>query len=56
VLAAIFLVGYLGLALPVLLVGAALSVWPLVPVLVVFAAAVGSLALIGGLRMVRVVR
>ncbi|GIT80021.1 MFS transporter [Leifsonia sp. LS1] len=53
VLAAIFLVAYIGLALPVLLVGVALIVWPLVPVLIVFVAAVGVLALVGGLRMLR---
>lgn len=53
VLAAIFLIAYIGLALPVLLVGVALIVWPLVPVLVAFVAAVGVLALVGGLRMLR---
>lgn len=53
VLAAIFLVAYVGLALPVLLVGVALIVWPLVPVLVVFVGVVGVLALFGGLRMLR---
>ncbi|MDN4615690.1 MFS transporter [Leifsonia sp. F6_8S_P_1B] len=56
VLATIFLVGYLGLALPVLVVGAALLVWPLVPVLVVFAAAVAALTLVGGMRMLRIER
>ena len=53
VLAAVFLVAYVGLALPVLLVGVALIVWPLVPVLVVFVAVVGVLSLLAGLRMLR---
>ncbi|MFF1573272.1 MFS transporter [Leifsonia sp. NPDC058292] len=51
VLAAIFLIAYIGLALPVLLVGAALIVWPLVPVLVVFVVVMAGLSLIAGLRM-----
>ena len=51
VLAAIFLVAYVGLALPVLLVGVALIVWPLVPVLVVFVAAVAVLSVPAGLRI-----
>jgi MFS family permease len=51
VLAAIFLVAYIGLAVPVLLVGVALIVWPLVPVLVVFVIVVGVLSLLAGLRM-----
>jgi MFS family permease len=51
VLAAIFLVAYIGLAVPVLLVGVALILWPVVPVLVVFVAVVGALSLIAGLRM-----
>ena len=53
---AAFLIGYAGLAVPVLVVGAALIVWPLVPVLVVFAVVVGSLAMLGGLRMLRAAR
>jgi Major Facilitator Superfamily len=43
VLAAIFLAAYIGLALPVLIVGAALIALPLVPVLVTFAAIVAAL-------------
>ncbi|SEA38568.1 Predicted arabinose efflux permease, MFS family [Leifsonia sp. 21MFCrub1.1] len=53
VLAAIFLIAYIGLAVPVLLVGVALIVWPLVPVLVVFVAAVAALSVPAGLRMLR---
>ena len=53
VLAAIFLVAYIGLALPVLLVGVALIAWPLVPVLVGFVAIVGVLSVVAGLRMLR---
>lgn len=53
VLAAIFLVAYVGLAVPVLLVGVALIVWPVVPVLVAFVIVVGLLALTAGLRMLR---
>jgi hypothetical protein len=51
VLAAIFLVAYIGLAVPVLLVGVALILWPVVPVLVVFVAVVAVLSLLAGLRM-----
>ena len=51
VLAAIFLVAYIGLALPVLLVGVALILWPLVPVLVGFVAIVGVLSVVAGVRM-----
>ncbi|WP_431245903.1 MFS transporter [Leifsonia xyli] len=53
VLAAIFLIAYIGLALPVLLVGVALVLWPLVPVLVVFVAAIALLSVPAGLRMLR---
>ncbi|WP_348788134.1 MFS transporter [Leifsonia sp. NPDC080035] len=53
VLAAIFLVAYVGLALPVLLLGVALILWPLVPVLVVFVAVIAVLSLLAGLRMLR---
>lgn len=53
VLAAIFLIAYIGLAVPVLLVGVALIFWPLVPVLVVFVAAVATLSVPAGLRMLR---
>ncbi|MGH1526396.1 hypothetical protein ACRAWC_21165 [Leifsonia sp. L25] len=52
-LAAIFLIAYIGLALPVLLVGVALVLWPLVPVLVVFVAAIALLSVPAGLRMLR---
>ena len=51
VLAAIFLVAYVGLALPVLLVGVALILWPLVPVLVGFVAIIAVLAIVAALRM-----
>lgn len=53
VLAAIFLIAYIGLALPVLLVGVALIVWPLVPVLVVFVAAVAVLSVVAGAGILR---
>ncbi len=53
VLSAIFLVAYIGLALPVLLVGVALILWPLVPVLVVFVTAIAVLSVPAGLRMLR---
>ncbi|MEV8213294.1 MFS transporter [Leifsonia sp. NPDC077715] len=53
VLAAIFLIAYIGLALPVLLVGVALILWPLVPVLVVFVTAIAVLSVPAGLRMLR---
>ena len=53
VLAAIFLIAYVGLALPVLLVGVALIVWPLVPVLVGFVAIVAVLSVLASLRMLR---
>ena len=53
VLAAIFLIAYIGLALPVLLVGVALILWPLVPVLVGFVAIVAVLSVLAGLRMLR---
>lgn len=53
VLAAIFLIAYIGLALPVLLVGVALMLWPLVPVLVGFVVIVAVLSIVAGLRMLR---
>lgn len=53
VLAAIFLAAYVGLALPVLLVGMALILWPLVPVLVVFVVVIATLSVPAGLRMMR---
>lgn len=51
VLAAVFLIAYLGLTIPVLLVGAALVVAPAVPVLVVFSGVMLVLALLAGPRM-----
>jgi hypothetical protein len=51
VLAAIFLIAYVGLALPVLLVGVALVLWPLVAVLVGFVAIVAVLSVLAGLRL-----
>jgi MFS family permease len=56
VLAAIFLVAYIGLALPVLLVGVALIIWPLVPVLVGFVTIIGVLAVVATLRMLPTAR
>ncbi len=53
VLSAVFLVAYIGLAVPVLLVGAALVMWPLVPVLVGFVAVVALLTLAAGIGMLR---
>ncbi len=53
VLAAVFLIAYIGLALPVLIMGVALILWPLVPVLVVFVTVVGLVSLVAGLRMLR---
>jgi hypothetical protein len=45
------LTAYVGLAVPVLLMGVALILWPVVPVLVVFVAVVGLLSLLAGFRM-----
>lgn len=53
VLAAIFLISYVGLAVPSLLIGVALAALPLVPVLVVFAALVLVLVLWATPRMMR---
>lgn len=53
VLAAIFLIAYIGLALPVLLVGVALILFPLVPVLVAFVVAVAALSVPAALKMLR---
>ena len=51
VLAAMFLIAYVGLTVPVLLVGAALAFLPPVPVLVAFSAVIAVLAAIAGPRM-----
>jgi hypothetical protein len=51
VLAAMFLIAYVGLTVPVLLVGAAIAFLPAVPVLVVFSAAIAVLVAIAGPRM-----
>ncbi|GAA2754519.1 MFS transporter [Amnibacterium kyonggiense] len=51
VLAAMFLIAYVGLTVPVLLVGAALAFLPAVPVLVGFSAAIAVLVAIAGPRM-----
>lgn len=51
VLAAMFLFAYVGLAVPVLLIGVALSVLPTVPVVVAFVAIVAALVLVSGARM-----
>jgi hypothetical protein len=51
VLAAMFLIAYIGLTVPVLLVGGALALLPAVPVLVVFAAVIAVLVGIAGPRM-----
>ena len=53
VLAAVFLFAYAGLAVPALLIGGALLVFPLTGILVVFAAAVAALAVFAGIRMLR---
>ncbi|MFD1721494.1 MFS transporter [Amnibacterium endophyticum] len=53
VLAAVFLIAYVGLTVPVLLVGAALVIAPAVPVLVVFSAVMLVLAVVAGPRMAR---
>jgi MFS family permease len=52
-LAGIFLFAYLGLAIPALLIGAALLVLPLTTILVGFAAIVAALVIVAGLRMLR---
>ncbi|MGN6446733.1 MFS transporter [Amnibacterium sp.] len=51
VLAAMFLIAYVGLTVPVLAVGAAIAFLPAVPVLVVFSAVVAVLVAIAGPRM-----
>ncbi|MDH2445017.1 MFS transporter [Amnibacterium sp. CER49] len=52
VLAAMFLLAYVGLTVPVLAVGLALAVAPAVPVLVAFSAAVAVVVVVAGARMV----
>jgi hypothetical protein len=51
VLAAMFLIAYVGLTVPVLLVGAAIAFLPVVPVLVAFSAVIAVLVAIAGPRM-----
>jgi MFS family permease len=51
VLAAMFLIAYVGLTVPVLLIGAAIAFLPTVPVLVVFSAVIAVLVAIAGPRM-----
>jgi MFS family permease len=51
VLAAMFLIAYIGLTVPVLLVGAALAFLPAVPVLVVFSGLIAVLVAVAGPRM-----
>jgi MFS family permease len=51
VLAAMFLIAYIGLTVPVLLVGAAIAFLPVVPVLVGFSAVIAVLVAIAGPRM-----
>lgn len=51
VLAAMFLIAYIGLTVPVLLVGAAIAFLPSVPVLVAFSAVIAALVAIAGPRM-----
>lgn len=53
-LAAIFLVAYCGLAVPVLAIGAALTVLPQLVVLIVFVALVGAVTVVAALRMRRI--
>lgn len=55
-LAAIFLVAYCGLALPVLAIGAALTVIPQIAVLLVFVVLVGVVTVVAALRMRRIAR
>lgn len=55
-LAAIFLVAYCGLAIPVLGIGAALTVLPQVAVLLAFVVVVGVVAVVAALRMRRIAR
>lgn len=55
-LAGIFLVAYLGLAVPVLAIGAALTVVPQTTVLLIFAALVAVVTVFGALRMRRSIR
>lgn len=55
-LAAIFLVAYCGLAIPVLAIGAALTVIPQIVVLLVFVAAVAAVTVVAALRMRRIAR
>jgi len=52
-LAGMFLIAYLGLTVPVVLIGAALLIWAQVPVLVVFAAAIAVMVVVAGIRMLR---
>jgi MFS family permease len=52
VLAAMFLLAYVGLTVPVLAVGLALALAPAVPVLVAFSAAVAVVVVVAGVRMI----
>lgn len=55
-LAAIFLVAYCGLAIPVLAIGAALTVLPQIAVLLVFVVLVGVVTVVAALRMRAIAR
>jgi len=55
-LAAIFLVAYCGLAVPVLAIGAALTVVPQLVVLLVFVVLVAVVTVVAALRMRRIAR
>ncbi|WP_029151326.1 MFS transporter [Microbacterium indicum] len=52
-LAGIFLIGYAGMTFPPLLTAGALTVWPIVPVLVGLSAAVAVLVVVAGSRLLR---
>ena len=52
-LAGMFLIAYVGLTLPVVLIGAALLLWPQAAVLIAFAAVVAIVVVMAGLRMLR---
>ena len=53
VLAALFLVAYVGLAVPVLMIGAAMLWFPLTTVLLVFAVAIGLLVVVSAPSLAR---
>lgn len=52
-LAGMFLIAYVGLTIPVVLIGAALLLWAQTPVLIVFAVVAAVLTVVFGVRMLR---